>query len=67
MGELQEIVAKALEAIKACDDEAKIEEIRLEYFSKKGYFTEQMKSLGKLSRKNVLRWEQRLTVPNRRL
>ena len=49
MGELQEIVAKALEAIKACDDEAKIEEIRLEYFSKKGYFTEQMKSLGKLS------------------
>lgn len=49
MDELQEIVAKALEAIKACDDEAKIEEIRLEYFSKKGYFTEQMKSLGKLS------------------
>lgn len=49
MDQLQEIVAKALAAINACDDEAKIEEIRLEYFSKKGYFTEQMKSLGKLS------------------
>lgn len=49
MEQLQEVVAKAIALIEACNDQAKLEEIRLEYFSKKGYFTEQMKSLGKLS------------------
>lgn len=46
---LEQTVAGALEAIAACGDDAGLEQIRLDYFSKKGFFTEQMKALGQLS------------------
>ncbi len=46
---LEQTVAVALEAIAACGDDAGLEQIRLDYFSKKGFFTEQMKALGQLS------------------
>lgn len=49
MNQLDEVVSKVIELVEACTDEQKIEDIRIEYFGKKGFFTEQMKSLGKLS------------------
>ncbi len=49
MEQLDQVVEKALQNVASCTDESGIEEIRLAYFSKKGFFTEQMKELGKLS------------------
>jgi phenylalanyl-tRNA synthetase alpha chain len=49
MEQLDQIVEKALSAIAAAADDAAMEEIRLNYLGKKGFFTEQMKNLGKLS------------------
>ncbi len=49
MEQLDQVVENALKEIEACTEESRVEEIRLEYFSKKGFFTEQMKSLGKLT------------------
>lgn len=45
---LDGIVANAKEAIAAANDLAALDEIRVQYLGKKGQFTEQMKTLGKL-------------------
>ncbi|MBQ8706599.1 MAG: phenylalanine--tRNA ligase subunit alpha [Succinivibrionaceae bacterium] len=48
MEQLDNVVDKALKEIAAAATDAAAEEIRLNYFGKNGFFTEQMKSLGRL-------------------
>ncbi len=49
MSDLNELVAQAQARISEASDEATLESIRVDYLGKKGFFTEQMKTLGKLS------------------
>jgi len=49
MEDLQKLVGEAQSAISQANDLAAIEQIRVEYFGKKGGFTEILKSLGALS------------------
>ena len=46
--QLEEVIAKAQAEIESVNDVAALEELRVQYMGKKGYFTEQMKSLGSL-------------------
>lgn len=56
MENLAEVVQKALAQVAQITDETALENMRVEYLGKKGYFTELMKGLGKLSadRKSVV-------------
>ncbi len=49
MEQFEQIVEQALQAIAAADSEARTEEVRLSYLGKKGFFTERMKELAKLT------------------
>ncbi len=49
MQQLDEMIVKAQAEIDGASDAASLEELRVQYFGKKGFFTEQMKSLGALS------------------
>ncbi len=49
MDQLDQVVQKAQQEIASASTEAALEEIKLNYLGKKGFFTEQMKNLGKLS------------------
>lgn len=49
MENLAEVVQKALVQVAQITDETALENMRVEYLGKKGYFTELMKGLGKLS------------------
>lgn len=48
--DLSKILSKAQSAVEAAANAETLEQIRLEYLGKQGVFTEQMKSLGKLSK-----------------
>ena len=49
MQQLDEVIAKAQAEIEGVKDAAVLEELRVQYLGKKGFFTEQMKTLGRLS------------------
>ena len=49
MQQLDEMIAKAQAEIDGVTDAATLDELRVQYFGKKGFFTEQMKTLGSLS------------------
>lgn len=49
MQQLEEVVGQARAEIEGVSDIATLDEIRVKYLGKKGFFTEQMKSLGALS------------------
>ncbi len=49
MQQLDEMIAKAHAEIDGVTDAATLDELRVQYFGKKGFFTEQMKTLGSLS------------------
>ena len=49
MQQLDEMIAKAQAEIDGVTDAAALDELRVQYFGKKGFFTEQMKTLGSLS------------------
>lgn len=49
MQQLEEVVASALAKIAEATDNNALEALRVEYFGKKGVFTEQMKALAGLS------------------
>ncbi|HEG4446826.1 TPA: phenylalanine--tRNA ligase subunit alpha [Aeromonas hydrophila] len=49
MQQLQEVVGQARAEIEGVSDIAALDEIRVKYLGKKGFFTEQMKGLGALS------------------
>ena len=49
MQQLDEMIAKAQAEIDGVTDAAALDELRVQYFGKKGFFTEQMKTLGTLS------------------
>ncbi|MFG0832254.1 phenylalanine--tRNA ligase subunit alpha [Aeromonas bivalvium] len=49
MQQLEEVVGQAKAEIESVSDGATLDEIRVKYLGKKGFFTEQMKSLGTLS------------------
>ena len=49
MQQLDEVIAKAQAEIECVTDAAALDELRVQYLGKKGFFTEQMKSLGRLS------------------
>ena len=49
MQQLEEVVVSALTKITEANDNNALEALRVEYFGKKGVFTEQMKSLAGLS------------------
>ena len=49
MQQLDEVIAKAQAEIEGVKDAAALEELRVQYLGKKGFFTEQMKTLGRLS------------------
>ena len=46
--QLEEVIAKAQAEIESVNDVAALEELRVQYMGKKGYFTEQMKGLAAL-------------------
>ena len=49
MQQLDEVIAKAQAEIESVKDAAALDELRVQYLGKKGFFTEQMKTLGSLS------------------
>ena len=49
MQQLDEVIAKAQAEIEGVKDAAALDELRVQYLGKKGFFTEQMKTLGSLS------------------
>lgn len=49
MQQLDEMIAKAQAEIDGVTDAAALDELRVQYFGKKGFFTEQMKTLSSLS------------------
>lgn len=49
MQQLDEMIAKAQAEIDGVTDAAALDELRVQYFGRKGFFTEQMKTLGSLS------------------
>ncbi len=49
MQQLDEVIAKAQAEIEGVKDAAALDELRVQYLGKKGFFTEQMKTLGTLS------------------
>ncbi len=49
MYQLDEVIARAQAEIDGASDAAAVEELRVQYLGKKGFFTEQMKTLGSLS------------------
>ena len=49
MQQLDEMIAKAQAEIDGVTDAATLDELRVQYFGRKGFFTEQMKTLGSLS------------------
>jgi phenylalanyl-tRNA synthetase alpha chain len=49
MQQLDEVIAKAQAEIESVNDAAALDELRVQYLGKKGFFTEQMKTLGSLS------------------
>ena len=49
MQQLEEVVGQAKAEIEGVNDVATLDEIRVKYLGKKGFFTEQMKTLGTLS------------------
>ncbi|KTA77684.1 phenylalanine--tRNA ligase subunit alpha [Aeromonas salmonicida] len=49
MQQLEEVVGQAKAEIEGVNDVATLDEIRVKYLGKKGFFTEQMKTLGALS------------------
>ncbi len=49
MQQLDEVIAKAQAEIEGVKDAAALDELRVQYLGKKGFFTEQMKTLGGLS------------------
>ncbi|HCH24881.1 MAG TPA: phenylalanine--tRNA ligase subunit alpha [Oceanospirillaceae bacterium] len=49
MENLEQLVNEGLEAVTAAQDEAALDQIRVQYLGKKGVLTAQLKSLGKLS------------------
>jgi phenylalanyl-tRNA synthetase alpha chain len=49
MQQLDEVIAKAQAEIESVKDAAALDELRVQYLGKKGFFTEQMKTLGGLS------------------
>ncbi|MGL5607726.1 MAG: phenylalanine--tRNA ligase subunit alpha, partial [Aeromonas veronii] len=49
MQQLEEVVGQARAEIEGVSDIATLDEIRVKYLGKKGFFTEQMKGLGALS------------------
>ena len=49
MQQLEEVVGQAKAEIEGVSDIAALDEIRVKYLGKKGFFTEQMKGLGALS------------------
>lgn len=48
MQQLEEVIAKAQAEIESVTEAAALEELRVQYLGKKGFFTEQMKGLGAL-------------------
>ena len=52
MQQLEEVVGQAKAEIEGVSDIAALDEIRVKYLGKKGFFTEQMKGLG--DRKSVV-------------
>ena len=49
MSNIEKLLEEATSALTACDDIRALDDLRVQYLGKKGLFTEQLKSLGKLS------------------
>ena len=49
MSDIEQLLQEATSSLSACDDVKALDELRVQYLGKKGLFTEQLKSLGKLS------------------
>lgn len=64
---LETIVSQAQESISACDDVKALDDLRVHYLGKKGVLTEQLKSLGGLSKEERPKAGQAINLAKRQL